>query len=156
VGKSISFADEILSKFMLIGSIPAVILSLIGALILDARIRSFITNYATEVKTMRREANKISFDKKTGNLTIDNHVIEIPYATHQYYLCKALFSAPRKRWEGDELLDLFGETDSTNRRKVYDAMLIVNKKAAAYMSDRLIVSRDRIYQINENLLPKIS
>lgn len=98
------------------------------------------------------EAKKIYFDQKQGLLSIDDNLIEIPYATNQYYLLKELFSNPSKRWETDELLDKYGELKTNEgARKVYDTMVNINRKVEGYIHGKLIISQNKTFQLNPNL-----
>jgi hypothetical protein len=92
---------------------------------------------------------KIVFDKKNSHISIDNAHIEIPYASNQYYICEALLLYPTKKWEYDELLEKIGDSGSENMntRKVYDAVLAVNKKAGI----RLIEYKNKVFTINPSL-----
>lgn len=95
----------------------------------------------------------MSFDKKRSILKIDETTIPIPYASNQYELCVAVFSDPQKNWEADELLEQFGENPTKEAvRKVYDAMLAVNKKAGL----KLIVYLDKRYSIHPKLVAAIA
>lgn len=88
---------------------------------------------------------KVNFDYKESIITIDDKKVVIPYATNQYYLCKAIFSYPKKRWELDELLKKFGESESSeNWRKVYDASNSINKKSGL----KLISYHDKTFRLN--------
>lgn len=92
---------------------------------------------------------KIIFFKKEGAIIIDDKKVILPYASNQYYLCLSLFSNPKKRWELDELLEKFGEEMIANNwRKVYDAMLSINKKVGI----KLIVHKDKTFLINPEIL----
>lgn len=98
----------------------------------------------------------IAFLKKESKLMIDDHVIDIPYASFQYYFCDAMFSKPQKRWEVDELSEKFGEEVSPrNWRKVYDTMTALNKKVYDILKDKLFVVRDKTYSLNPFFLTKI-
>lgn len=101
--------------------------------------------------SISREISKIWFDEKQCMLYIDKNQIEIPYSTNQYYLLRALFSNPSKRWETDEILDEFGELQVINTRKVYDAMVNINKRVTGYIQDKLIINQNKTYQLNQNL-----
>lgn len=156
IGRTISYLDQILQKFVIaeicLGFLSIIIFSLLSIKI----IKSFITKTKDIMLVKQKKLiDHISFDEKNSVLLFDHEEIAIPYATNQYYLCKTLFSNPKKRWEADELLKRFGDQDLTNWRKVYDAMLILNKKVSQVINDKLIIARDKIYQINPQLLSKI-
>lgn len=93
---------------------------------------------------------QVLFSEKKGKLVINGISIKIPYATNQYYLLKMLFSRPSKRWETDELLDRFGiDVDIKNSRKVYDAMISINKKVYKVVPIKLILNQNKTYQLNQ-------
>jgi hypothetical protein len=95
---------------------------------------------------------KVSFDPQRSVLRLNEREIEIPYATNQYYLCKAVFSRPEKRWEQDELLEHFGEEpEKKNARKIYDAMTALNKRAEY----KIIIVKEKTYQVNPALLTSL-
>lgn len=102
------------------------------------------------------EITSIRFDKSGCTLLINNCCVPITYATNQYYMCLALLGAPKKKWHTDELLEKFGETNFRDGwRKIYDSMTSINKKTSVIMSERLIVSINKTYQINPALTSKI-
>jgi hypothetical protein len=104
----------------------------------------------------RGEVETIGFDKKNSSININNQVIPISYSTNQYYLCEALFSSPKKKWETDELADKFGiELTRTGWRKIYDAMVSVNTKVSSIIDDKLIICSNKTYRINPDLLDRI-
>lgn len=92
-----------------------------------------------------KHPKSVIFNVKESVIRVDGNNISIPYATNQYYLCKALFSHPNKRWELDELLIKFGEDPSSqNWRKVYDAAVLVNKRVGF----RLISYADKTFRLS--------
>lgn len=159
VGKSISAIDQILRDFVITDAVLGISLAFFFSLFSLGSIRKYVLFRAqtsiVESKT-KHEIAHLAFDKKAGTIMLDDHEIHIPYATNQYYLCEALFSNPKKRWEVDVLLEKFGEHDLTNWRKVYDAMLIINKKVMPIIDDKLIIVHEKTYQINPILASKIS
>jgi hypothetical protein len=93
----------------------------------------------------------ILFMKKACKLSI----VEIPYASFQYYFCEALFLRPKKRWEVDELLEIFGEDFGIEKwRKVYDTMVALDKKTSDLVH-KLFMVKDKRYFVNPRLLPII-
>jgi DNA-binding response OmpR family regulator len=83
---------------------------------------------------------------------MNEQIIQIPYASNQYYIMTALFSNPKKRWEQDEILEKFGEVESEEGwRKVYDAHLAINRKVGF----KLIDYRDKLFRINPEYLSAI-
>lgn len=114
---------------------------------MQKRIRSSI-EYRPELKS-------IKFIKRDCKLVINDQIIDIPYSSHQYYFCQALFQKPQKKWEVDELLEVIGEDFGKEKwRKVYDTMVALNKKTS-HLIEKLFVVRDKRYFLNTNLLPFI-
>jgi hypothetical protein len=101
------------------------------------------------IKSTNKMPDSIMFKKETSTLSIDNYEIQIPYSTYQYYFCKILFSKPQKRWETDEIIEKFGEEFNTkNWRKVYDTMVLLNKKTSIVLSNKLFIVEDKTFKIN--------
>lgn len=152
VGRSIASLQDLLMKFLLIDSITGIILAGIGTFLVGKIVLPRMQHGEEKLP----EIKHITFNKADSLLMLDTNEITIPYATNQYYMCEALFSNPKKRFETDELLERFGEHDFGNSRKVYDAMLMVNKKAAPVLGTRLIITKEKTYQINPSLASKVS
>lgn len=90
----------------------------------------------------------INFMKKTCKLVVDEEAVDIPYASFQYYFCDALFSKPKKRWEVDELLEIFGEDFGAEKwRKVYDTMVALDRKTSGFV-DKLFMVKNKRYFVN--------
>ena len=98
----------------------------------------------------------ITFAKSDCKLTVDGTEIEIPYSSYQYYFCQALFQKPHKKWEADELLEIFGEKDfgSEKWRKVYDTMVALNKKTT-HLVDKLFIVRNKRYSLSTQLVTTV-
>lgn len=154
MGMSIDPIYSVLKMF----SISALLIS--GTLLLLAL--PFAYRFATKTRKSIQEAVKqkslpkvITFMKKDCKLIIDDQVIDIPYSSHQYYFCQALFQKPQKKWEVDELLEVLGEDFGPEKwRKVYDTMVALNKKTG-HIIDKLFVVRDKRYFINAQLIPVV-
>jgi hypothetical protein len=57
----------------------------------------------------------------------------------------------------DEILEAFGhDTAPENWRKVYDSMILINKKTEPYIPVKLIELKDKTYQLNPSLIPMVS
>lgn len=100
----------------------------------------------------------ISFDPKSSVVKIDKETIDIPADTNQYYLLKALFSTPNKKWENDELVEKieglgFGEG---NPRKFYDSAKAINHKLKHKIGTDLIIYKARAFQLTPEIASKIS
>ena len=155
-GRSISSIYSILSNLFIVELLFGSVLLVINYFLISFFLNRFlIAMPLTNISAKKHQVQHIAFDKKTGVILLDEIEIPIPYATNQYYLCEAIFSSPKKKWELDELLERFGEDDLTNWRKVYDAMSIVNKKAADVLGSKLIIVKDKTYRINPALLVKL-
>lgn len=90
----------------------------------------------------------INFMRQECKLVIDGEGIDIPYASFQYYFCQALIQKPQKKWEADELLEIFGEEMGGEKwRKVYDTMIGINKKTS-HLVEKLFVVKDKRYYFN--------
>ncbi|MGH7245920.1 MAG: hypothetical protein ACREGI_03235 [Candidatus Levyibacteriota bacterium] len=156
IGKSISFVDSILRNFIISQAIFSIMLSVLSIYIISWIIARNFTKI-TQGKIVKDTIQSVSFNKERSILLIDDVEVAIPYGTNQYSFCEALFSSPKKKWENDELLEKFGEQPmQTNSRKVYDAMIIINKKIAQVADVKLIVIKEKRYQINPELIQKIS
>lgn len=114
------------------------------------------TNDVEEKLLHEADIQRISFSKSEPALFVNKNRVDLTYATNQYYLCLALFSAPRKKWETGELLEKFGfEVDQDGWRKIYDAMSNINRKTHEIMEPRLIIVSNKTYQINPSLVALI-
>lgn len=103
------------------------------------------TEHVTEISHI----TQLSFDKKKSVVYVNKIKYVIPFASNQYYLCECVFSASKKRWETDEILKKFGEmNDAVNTRKVYDAMLALNRR----LGFKLVDYKDKTYMLNQDLL----
>lgn len=156
VGKSISFIDKLLRNYIISKLIFGFIITVIATTYAVWSIQRYLNKHLKENKIKEDTIKKIRFNEASSTLYIDDLEIAIPYATNQHVLCVSLFSSPKKHWETDELLEKFGEGDyKKNWRKVYDTMLIVNKKVSQIADIKLITSRDKTYQLNPSLINKI-
>lgn len=138
----------VVSLMLLIGFFPLILLLT----------KKYTQDFINDTLTKRQSSmpGKIMFNKKTCFLSIDNNNIKIPYASYQYYFCKTLFSSPQKRWETDELIEKFGEQlDTKNWRKVYDTMVLLNKKTGMFLNNKLFLIEDKTYKINPQFTSKI-
>lgn len=152
VGRSISSIYAVLSDFLVIEIASGLIIySLAFAAFYKVVMPQILGN-----PSRIREVKKISFDKKVGVLRFDNLKLQIPRNTNQYYMCESLFGSPKKSWESDILLDRFGEQDISAGRKVYDAMILINKRVLPILGVKLISKKDKTYRINPTLLKKIT
>lgn len=155
VGKSIQSIKQLL-HFYIIGQILIGLPLTIFAFLLFIRwqkqysIPKKSTNHLLSQKTI----SSISFIKSECVIAINDHHIPLTYATNQYYLCVALFSAPKKKWELDEIQEKIG--DETTWRKTYDAMNSINKKTDNYLQSKLVVTNNKTFQINPQLADRIT
>ncbi len=157
MGKSILSINQIYYTYFVTEAVTAGITIIIALYIAYRLIKNYLKNAPHKQIEKKEEVEKISFDKKASVLHVGSQEIAIPYGTNQYYFLEALFSNSKKHWEVDELLERFGEDPfSNNWRKVYDAMTILNKKAAEFLPTKLITLQDKTYYINPQLLPKLT
>ncbi len=95
----------------------------------------------------------ISFDAGRSEIQIDSKTVDIPLASNQFYMTKALFSTPGKRWPQEDLTSQFPtDTSSFNARTLYDTMLAINKKTGI----KLVIYKDKLYSINPEYTPSIA
>lgn len=145
----------LLNSVMIYSSLVIIPLSGFIGVILYIVLQKHNSDIVSLLSTVQSESDslrKITFDSKQSLLFIDNKKIPIPYASNQYYLCKTLFSSPRRRWEQDELLEKLGEQiEARNNRKIYDAALAINRK----VSLKLIQYGEKTYQLNPRYLTSI-
>ncbi|MBP6882426.1 MAG: hypothetical protein KBC15_02615 [Candidatus Levybacteria bacterium] len=113
----------------------------------------FTKNHNKENLVQSTIPKKIVFNEQRGLLIVEGVDIEIPYATNQFYLLQMLFSNSSKRFETDVLLERFGEhSSSNNNRKVYDAMISINKKVSKIAPLKLILNQNKTYRLNPTIL----
>lgn len=158
-GTAINQLYAVLMPYIIISGIAALVCLLLCLVVLRQygaqRARS--TQAPVEKPYTLQDIQRVRFVAKDGTITVNDRTIKLTYATNQYYMCKALFSAPKKRWENDELMEAFGEAlDANSWRKAYDAHAAINKKVQPVMSLDLIVVSNKTYQINPLLLSKLS
>jgi hypothetical protein len=148
----ITFLETLLKKLLIFSLITAILLAFPFIMFLFGTIAEVFGNILKNEKTGVREITllkKVYFDKKNSTLILNDEEYQIPFASNQYYLCEAVFSAPTKRWEIDELLEKMGEDteDTPNTRTVYDAMLAIHKR----VKYKLIEYKDKTYFLNPAL-----
>lgn len=137
VGKSLSFLFSLISLFLLT-ILLLVILFYIIWYIFYRRIHTIMSH-------------EIKFDKEKGMLLIDNNRIEIPDNSHQFHIVSSLFKNPNEPQSAEEITSHFGENEGNIWRRVYDAMLIVNKKVEPSIGHKLIIIRNKKFLINPEL-----
>lgn len=145
--------EQMLSKFVLFSLIIAILLIGPFGFYIIYKIVSIIALNSRDSNSIDLwKIKSISFDIKSGKITVNNTVIEIPYASNQYYLCERVFNNPKKYWESDELLEKMGEIDGVgSSRKVYDAMIALHKR----IGFKLVEYKDKTYRMNQHLLSVI-
>lgn len=153
IAETTAFVDQLMNRyipFVLIFTVLVVgLFGTVLIIVLNTYLPRILTSY-DEIKSQATIPSRIQFDRTKSSLLFDGNIVDIPYASNQYYLCEALFSKPQKRWEHDELLKRFGE-EETASKKVYDAALAVNKKVGF----KLIVYKDKTFRINPDLVARI-
>ncbi len=124
------------------------ILFLIALIPISYKLFTAIHNKAKKMVIEKPIPQSIIFLKNDCKLVINGQSIDIPYASYQYYFCQSLMQKPQKKWEADELLELFGEDMGMEKwRKVYDTMVGINKKTS-HLVDKLFVVKDKRYYLN--------
>ncbi len=145
-GNSLTFLEILYTKFSIfLLSINIAVFAL--CMFFFNKFKSWI-----QIEGINTLPKSLSFNSRENILFVDDKEFSIPYATNQYYICKAIFSAPQKKWEIDELLRRFGELEENpNWRKVYDAVLALNKK----VNFKLIDYKDKLIRLNPELIDKV-
>ncbi len=156
VGTTVELLYTILKGYFLIGTFAIIPITLTAWVVISKHVINH-SSKAFQPKLLKiADVKHISFSKQDGILNINNHSIPMTYATNQYYMCLALISSPKKKWENDELLEKFGEENMKNGwRKVYDTMSAINNKTSELMTEKLIVIDNKTYKINPLLANKI-
>ncbi|MFA9289037.1 MAG: hypothetical protein ACEQSA_04110, partial [Weeksellaceae bacterium] len=95
------------------------------------------------------------FDPTDGIIHIDKAKIELPLDSHQYHLAVCLFKNPTKPCTAEDVGKEFNEVDGNLWRRVYDAMLIVNKKVEPYTGEKLCVIRNKHFMINPRVIDNL-
>ncbi len=145
-GESLKLSEKDLSAYLYF----SILANVITTIVLTTIINKILKNSKLQSSMRAKLPGKIIFDLKSCSLTVDNIKTDIPFASNQFYLCKAIFSNPRKRYELDEILDKFGETDSSNWRTAYDTAIAVNKKAGY----KIIEYKDKTFIMNPDISQK--
>jgi hypothetical protein len=155
VGRSIEDIRKTTMYYLIFAGISGVLILVPLAWLVFEFIIQMANRITTDQQEKKAKApilNKIIFNKKESFLKMNEQIIQIPYASNQYYIMTALFSNPKKRWEQDEILEKFGEVESEEGwRKVYDAHLAINRKVGF----KLIDYRDKLFRINPEYLSAI-
>jgi hypothetical protein len=152
-GESVQSLENTLAIFLLFSLAVACVLVFPFTLYAFKKILGIIfhISHAEQVKEIKH-ITQLSFDKKKSEVYVNKMKYMIPYASNQYYLCDCVFGAPKKRWETDEILKRFGElTDEVSSRKVYDAMLALNRR----LGFKLVDYKDKTFMLNQDLLSVI-
>lgn len=162
VARTISPNLLVLLSYFIFGSIGALFLTVVGVWLVGRKQSTQMQDESSQLvevnkKLAAEDITSIRFLKKESLIEINGtHCIPITFATNQYYMCIALFMAPKRKWAVDELLEKFGEDNSReNWRKAYDAMVSINKKTSHIMSEKLITTTNKTYQFNTVLTNKI-
>ncbi len=107
----------------------------LGWLLVTALITAGLIIVITQ-KKQKKVIYQVNFDQETGLLQLEENQlrekkIKIPLDTNQYYVLKALWQDPEKKWANDELVDqVFGEDVDVKEhtKKIYDAVRAINQK----------------------------
>lgn len=147
LGKPIDFLNSTTRTFLIYSIIILLLISFPICFIFFKFLKQDLSKHS-KVENTVFPITTVSFDKRESSISFDKKRIKIPFGSNQYYLCEAVFSQPKKRWDQDELLEKFGDNDSTHWRKVYDSMVALNKR----LGFRLILYENRTYRMNPPLL----
>ncbi len=101
--------------------------------------------------THKPTVRHLQFDAENGIIEINNDAVEIPLETHQYELVCLIFQDPEREWTVKEVTQKFDEQSGNLWRKVYDAMLLVNKRVEPHLRDKLIAVSDKKFSMNPRL-----
>lgn len=145
IGNSIKYIYDIENEFIkysfIIGLILVPIITLITFNIFLRDLNQTLSKY----HIVGSPKKKIRFNAKEGIIFIDDSEIPIVYNSNQYFMCKAFFQKPNKRWENDELVKFLGEDlDEASNKKIYDTAIAINKK----IGFKLISYKDKTYEIS--------
>ncbi len=154
---TLSTMYSIIKMYALITSLVGVVSAAVFGVIVHMLMKRWDSVAAENFHLLEEEdIVSLGFSKDDCLIKINDVSIELLYATNQFYMCEALFSKPKKKWETDELLERFGEAFEKNGwRKVYDAMISINRKTDKVMNQKLIVTNNKTYQINPLLVSKV-
>lgn len=146
------------------GSVGAIILSAKPALTIKTVIRAYWleiaayigiqsllyagTAYFIRRKFAPRQVSTISFDVARGLLLIDDRQIMIPTDTIQFKLCKRLLLPPFQAHTGTQLLDEGDGDLQKDWRKVYDAVVLLNRKIEHLLPTKLIEVHHRHFSLS--------
>jgi len=77
---------------------------------------------------------RLKFDSSFGYLCLGTKKIKIKIGSNQYHLCKTIFNRkPKEKIDADEALNEIDES-SIDDRKVYQAMININKKITKHFN----------------------
>lgn len=138
-----------LSRLFSVFTTYIAVLTITGFLVYVLGVCWQMLSHQLRIWKKQQEKLVIYFDKKNSILHINETQISIEYASNQYYLTEAVLEQPSKRWEVDEIMDKFGEELSQNSwRKVYDAMISINRKTAPILNEKLILVEGKTFRLN--------
>ncbi len=156
VARTISPYLELIKNFAIIELLFGLVIIPAGYIFLLANGQKGASKFTTKLLKIH-EVKTITFDKKSSYIKINNQKIAITYSTNQYFICVALFGSPKRKWETDELIEKFGMDHGPDSwRKIYDAMVSINKKAGQFLDSKIIISNNKTYQINPELVVKLT
>ncbi len=135
VGKSLSELQNLLFIYMTVHGI---------LLLIAAPLLWFLYKQVTHKPMIRH----LHFDTENGIIEINNESVEIPRDTNQFVLSRLIFKQPMKGWEVDEVATHFDDKKGNVWRKVYDAMLLVNKRVEPLLHDKLVMVADKKFCMN--------
>ncbi|MFA9289033.1 MAG: hypothetical protein ACEQSA_04090 [Weeksellaceae bacterium] len=136
-GTSIAYIMDIVREYLLI----TLILLIVSILFVSRWYKKLMTPPHPKLKVLE-------FDRGRSQILIDEAKVEIPAETFQFALCDAVFSEPSRLWTVEELIQRFGDKSGNHWRKVYDAMLLINKRAETVLPVKLIMVKEKQFFLN--------
>lgn len=127
----------------------------ISVMIILSVITVIILKIAVENSKASRKPTSIRFSVDDATMYINDNRIVFPDNSHQLHILSCLFKDPEKSWSAQEIATAFHETDGNIWRRIYDAMLVVNKKADQHLDDKLVIIKDKKFLINPAVLDAI-
>ena len=114
-------------------------------------ITTIILKIAVENYRMNKKPTSIRFYPENLALYINDKRIIFPEDSHQSHILTLLFKNPEKSWSAEQITHAFDEHTGNVWRRVYDAMLVINKKVEPYIGDKLIIIKDKRFLLNPSL-----
>jgi hypothetical protein len=150
IGRSVKDITSVLQLYLLFSCVAGLVLSIPFSMTVYHFMERnkgffFVPQKSDQKQVFQQDPKAISFDTSTSILRVDDRSVELVPGTNQYELTSALFEAPERKWDQDILLKRFNEeVTEDNWRKVYDALLAINKKTGI----KLVLYKNKTYMMN--------